>query len=495
MARYVMATRRANHAWKRETAQPHPAFEAALSELEGHIEVLEERGLRRSMILFEADPAEILSRRAALPAEVILEPEILHYPAIACVPDFFDLAASGLHNAQPAGQGMRIDVQVIGSGRRLPHARVSLFLRNSSGAQTVVRAETDSSGAAALEFGWPWQPSTIIAMPYSDHWPMVLRGPRRIETIDCPPLPHSALLWWHDRVGITGIHGTRGGGTSVGVVDTGCGPHRQLDHVQDLGAFVGAGTSSDGRDIDCHGSHVCGLIGARPRATTDLQGVAPAATLFSVRVFDSIAGGANQLDIAAAIDALSIDHEVDLINLSLGASVASAIEQDAIQSALALGSLCICAAGNSAGSVQYPAAFPESVAVSAVGIEGWGPHGSLATWRLPTEPARFGVAGFFLANFSCYGDEISVAAPGVELVSTVPSRHGWLEPRAAMAGTSMAAPIVTGVLAALLAEDSHYLAMPRNGARSAHARDVLKRAARGIGLETRYEGWGIPRLY
>jgi subtilisin len=238
---------------------------------------------------------------------------------------------------------------------------------------------------------------------------------------------------------------------------------------------------------------VCGLIGAR-HPVSDLVGVAPAAELFSIRVFDSVDTGANQIDIAAAIDALSEDREVDLINLSLGASTASAVEEEAIQDALERGTLCICAAGNSAGRVQYPAAFMETVAVSALGMEGWGPNGTLATWRLPTDADRFGRDGLYLANFSCFGKEINVAAPGVELISTVPEHPNFPSPRAAMGGTSMAAPLVTGVLAALLSRDGAYLMMPRDANRSEYARGVLRKAARSIDLDSQYEGWGLPLL-
>ena len=64
---------------------------------------------------------------------------------------------------------------------------------------------------------------------------------------------------------------------------------------------------------------------------------------------------------------------VDLINMSLGAPQGSAIERDAIQDALERGTLCICAAGNSNGPVNSQRPSLRTIAVSAIGLLGWGP--------------------------------------------------------------------------------------------------------------------------
>ena len=104
-----------------------------------------------------------------------------------------------------------------------------------------------------------------------------------------------------------------------------------------------------------HGTHVCGTIGARPvDPATQRSGIAPGATLFSAKVSPGADTFANQGDIVLAIDALSRGHRVDLINLSLGASQPSEIEHDAIVDALQRGTLCICAAGNTGGGMEWP---------------------------------------------------------------------------------------------------------------------------------------------
>ena len=199
----------------------------------------------------------------------------------------------------------------------------------------------------------------------------------------------------------------------MGVVDTGLGRHPELQHCNSIGAYVdGLHLSDAGDDVESHGTHVCGIIASRPGSTDGFGGIAPGVDLVSARVFRA-GGGANQADIANAIDALSQRHEIDLINLSLGSPQASEIERDAIIDAAEHGTLCVCAAANSNGAVEYPAAFAETLAIAAIGLEGWGPIGSVAYQQTPWQRERFGLNGLYHAGFSCYGAEINGGAPGV----------------------------------------------------------------------------------
>jgi subtilisin len=263
-----------------------------------------------------------------------------------------------------------------------------------------------------------------------------------------------------------------------------------------VGAFInGQHDPQGGGDVDSHGSHVCGIIGAKPAAPGQFSGIAPGCGLLCARVFPDADSGADQGDIVLAIDELSRNRQADLINMSLGAKQASQIEHDGIIDALERGTLCVCAAGNSAGPPEWPGRFPESVAVSAVGLEGWGPPGTLASTRLPEDPAEFGNDHFYLANFSCFGDEIACTAPGVGILSTVPERFGLAAPYAAMDGTSMASPAACGALAVLLAGSSDYKQLPRDRTRAEMARRLLAGACRDLGLAARFQGRGMPGLY
>jgi subtilisin len=359
-----------------------------------------------------------------------------------------------------------------------------------------LKATTNEQGEVRFEFSDFWSASAVVAVPAGGFWPMILRGPSNPVVFDCPPLPDARehLGWWHHRLGSSSYDEARGAGIRVGVIDTGVGPHPYLAHVEDLGAFIeGAFIPDGGADVDSHGSHVCGTIGARPTSASDYAGIAPGLQLFSARVFPAN-GGANQLDIVNAIDELSGKREVDLINMSLGAAQGSEIERDAILDALERGTLCVCAAGNSNGTVEFPAAFPETIAISAIGLLGWGPPGSMPSTRLPLEVARFGDGNLFHANFSCFGAPLVAAGPGVGIISTVPARFGLTKPYASMDGTSMASPAVCGILAAILSNSSAYKVLPRNDARSAMALQLLQQTCQSIGLDSRFQGRGMPQV-
>lgn len=504
--RFVMSNRRAGKFRETTKLASREALAMAFSSLAPGISVQSDSApvddLARRIVVFDADPSEITAKTASLGGDVLLEPEILHY----CTrPNWFRPfggVQTSVASPFPTGSGNTIKIRVIGNGVPLPNATVNITFKGSGTLRTSDSGRTNSQGRVSFSYSNVWTPSVLVAAPTGGFWTTVAFGPTQTIDVVCPPLPADGPIgWWHNQVGVTQFKVTRGRGIKVGVVDTGCGPHPALSHATLAGAFIDGISlpSADAADVDSHGSHVCGTIGAKPTASGQYAGIAPGASLFAARVFRDADSGANQGDIANAIDALSKTHEVDLINMSLGSppgSPPSEIEKDAILDALQRGTLCICAAGNdNFDPVAYPSRFAECVSVAAIGTLGWGPAGSLASLRNPTgQTDRFGNGNLYLANFSNFGEGLDCCGPGVGIIATVPERFGLTAPYAVMDGTSMASPVVTGTLAAILAGNAAYKALPRDQTRAENARDILKTSLKHIGLVAQFEGGGIPSV-
>ena len=500
MARFVMANRRGGKFKKPEKLQSRKAlFDAMDSSFMANVDnmVMSEpkRETARAVVFFEAEDEFIKQKKDNIDQDVILEPEIFHYNDSIRPTELVQLPRDLLSNDVNFGNTVNFNLTIQGAGNPLCGCEVILHLRTGGINRSTSRV-TNRNGRVRFTFSDSFSVSTIAVVPAAGFWPMMFRNLRSGDIAECPPLPSARGRrgWWHKHLGIQRFKKTQGRGIKVGVADTGLGPHAELAHVIDIGAFAnGLKQPAAGADIDVHGSHVCGIIGARPASTDRFGGIAAGVRLFSARVFQP-ARGANQGDIANAIDALSREHKVDLINLSLGASTGSGIIRDAIIDAAERGTLCVCAAANSNGAVEFPAAFPETLAISALGLEGWGPAGSIAVQRLPVELERFGQSNLYHANFSCFGPEINGAAPGVGIISTVPERLGLEVPYASMGGTSMASPAACAALAAVLAADQQYRGLPRSDVRTEHARLRFQQSCRDIGLHQRYQGYGMPQI-
>jgi subtilisin len=183
--------------------------------------------------------------------------------------------------------------------------------------------------------------------------------------------------------------------------------------------------------------------------------------------------------------------------MSLGGGQPTQAEQDAIRDAAERGTLCICSAGNEGGPIDFPGAYPECAAVSAIGQLGWAPAGSFSAGNQPQDADKLGSDSLFLATFSCFaanpGQALACTAPGVGIISTVPDKGDRRGLYMEMDGTSMASPAACGTLAAILSQSETYKALPRDRSRSNAARMALAQHCRSIGLDVKYEGRGLPQ--
>ena len=214
-------------------------------------------------------------------------------------------------------------------------------------------------------------------------------------------------------------------GQVVAVVDTGVDARHP-----DLSGAVVAGKdlvnpALDGRsDPSGHGTHVAGVIAAVAGNARGGAGVALGAKVLPVRVLDGDGSGYDD-DVAEGI-VWAADHGAKVINLSLGGAQRSALLEEAVEYALASGAVVVAAAGNEAlvgDPVEWPAAIPGVLAVGAVGRDG------------------------VRARFSSSGRHLALAAPGVDILSTVPGGY------ASVSGTSMAAPFVAASAALVRANE------------------------------------------
>ena len=241
----------------------------------------------------------------------------------------------------------------------------------------------------------------------------------------------------------------------VAVLDTGV----DLDHP-DLNVFTaGARNCSNGRSTDDgngHGSHVAGTIGAVDNGD-GVVGVAPGARIWPVRVLNN-QGSGSFASIICGIDYVTAHAgEIEVANMSLGGagtddrncglSNNDALHQ-AICRSVAAGVTYAVAAGNESDNAanHVPAAYDEVITVSAVADFNGLPGGGAA----PT--CRADVDDTF-ADFSNFGPDVDLIAPGVCILSTY--RSGTF---ATISGTSMATPHVSG--GAALYKATHPTATP-----------------------------------
>jgi subtilisin family serine protease len=184
-----------------------------------------------------------------------------------------------------------------------------------------------------------------------------------------------------------------------------------------------------------HGTHVAGIIAAVPQDSAGVQGVATGVKLMSVRTVPD--GDERDKDVANAIR-YAVDNGARVINMSFGKAYSpfkSAVD-DAVRYADAHGVLMIAAAGNDGASLDTAANFPTPYYSGGGKAANWIQVGA-SSWRGGDTVA---------VSFSNYShDRVDVFAPGEDILSTVPG--GGYE---RLSGTSMAAPVVTGLAALIM---------------------------------------------
>jgi subtilisin family serine protease len=253
--------------------------------------------------------------------------------------------------------------------------------------------------------------------------------------------------WGVKKIGTPAVHaaGVWGDGVKVAVIDTG------IDYIHDdpdnlpyvvdpeflhnyKGGYDFVNGDADPMDDNGHGTHVAGILAAEKNGYL-VSGVAPHVDLYGLKILDA-AGNGDESNLILALQ-WAVDHDMDVVNMSLGTHTNLAAMQTAVENAAAAGVLLVAASGNavtfqdliSGCPVAYPAAYPQVLSTT------------------------FTNQNNALTGFSCTGPEVDFASPGDQIFSTVPigpcqncDPHGYK----ALSGTSMASPHLAGAVALLL---------------------------------------------
>ncbi len=254
--------------------------------------------------------------------------------------------------------------------------------------------------------------------------------------------------WFHDEVGDSYAHsqGITGKGIKVAVIDTGITRgHEELGNYK--GGYDFVNNDTDPSDDAGHGTHCCGIIGAKGNNGKGGMGVAPDVSLYAYKVLGANGRG-NTSNIVRAVNR-AVSDGVNVISMSLGGPDYLSEFQAAINNAREKGIVVVAAAGNDHTSEKaYPGAYDNVLCVAAMPGKG------------STE----------LSKFSNFGDWVDIVAPGgssmnsgfpeedgsnaaTDIFSTYhlgsnrkASKSGYF----CMSGTSMACPVVSGIVALVM---------------------------------------------
>ena len=224
--------------------------------------------------------------------------------------------------------------------------------------------------------------------------------------------------YMHDTVDSYAAWGvTTGKGVTVAVIDTGVkANHEDLPNLRRV--EVTNGKDSLGLDdATGHGTHVAGIIGAAMGNGKGGAGIAPGATILSLRVVNA----AGYIYDSALIAALrtAVKNGAQIVNISIGGTAYNAVFQKVINEAAEAGVTVVAAMGNDGTNcLNYPAGYDNVIGVVSVDRTNNRASGS---------------------SYGTWGD---VAAPGAAVWST--TNNGSYGPKS---GTSMASPVVAGVAA------------------------------------------------
>lgn len=289
-----------------------------------------------------------------------------------------------------------------------------------------------------------------------------------ISAKPAPSQPAEVLPWGVDRIDAELVWplGNTADPIRIGIIDTGISNTHPDLLVNVKGGVNTINPVKNWNDDNGHGSHVAGIVAALDN-DIGVIGVGPTIDLYAIKVLDRNGSGFLS-DVIEGIQ-WAVANDMQVINMSLGTSADIQSFHDAVIAAKNAGLVTVAAAGNSGGSVIFPAAYPEAIAVSATDQND------------------------VLASWSSRGPEVDLSAPGVSIYSTYKGT-GY----ATLSGTSMAAPHVTGSAALVLNTSVGLYDANANGIWDPDEVQLRLQAAAtdlgDVGFDILY-GWGLVNAY
>lgn len=302
-----------------------------------------------------------------------------------------------------------------------------------------------------------------------------------VDTVALTNFAGGLSTWNLDAVNVTNFGAGRvipetGRGVYVAVLDTGLHDSWRQYFPQEriaanlAKAFRGGGGDNGNvseppnmweHDQDGHGTHVTSTILGFSLSGTPINGVAPQATVIPVKVLGQNGSGWSSVIAEGIVYIANLKKGVlarspVVINMSLGGSQLDAVEQAAIDYAIAQGVIIVAAAGNEGmAGMSYPGAYAPVISVAASGWTGEWTTAANNWWYSKDVPEPTRTEDFYIAEFSSRaraGQDLDVAAPGSWVVGPTQTNSGQLS-YFFLGGTSMASPHVAGIVALMAQRD------------------------------------------
>jgi len=390
------------------------------------------------------------------PSEVVISESDVYVPYEVLAP------AESLEHAQKIADTYGLELKSYSNG-------IAVFIASNPEKAVEASEKMEEDGIPPLSLNMIYDTTAVAEKNYFD--------PRSDVSFDRSAINSLGIQtaldidqWHHDEMdNMRAWEFTTGENVVVAVIDTGI----DVDHPAFAGRIskdsYNSYTDEVGleyvRDDYGHGTHVSGIIAASFNdGEFSNYGVAPDAEIMAIKANFTGEGWFDTASLLRGIN-YAADNGADIINMSLGRSYfwgEDELERLVLANAVKKGVTIVCAAGNSCDDhAGYPAAYPETIAVSAT---------------------RKGYA--FDSGYSNSGPEIDVAAPGTNIYSAA-NGGGFIE----LTGTSMASPNVAGVAALIKSLNPEYT--PDQVRRILHE---TAQDAGPFGVDD-YYGYGIVSAY